>query len=108
MAMELNTFDVSGATEALASSDAVDVVNDLTDRIANDARSNAPQGTTGMAQRSIDSLPATVADGVATGIVYSDDPFWHLIEYGSVNNDPYRPISRAAMDNAGEFTDAGV
>lgn len=29
-----------------------------------------------------------------------DSSFWHLVEYGSVNSPPYRPLTRAAQ-NAG-------
>lgn len=28
--------------------------------------------------------------------VESTDPFWHLIEWGSINNAPYQPMTRAA------------
>jgi hypothetical protein len=26
--------------------------------------------------------------------VVAEDPFWHLVEYGSVNNPPYAPLRR--------------
>ena len=37
----------------------------------------------------------TVSDDGQTISVGSDDPFMHLVEWGSVNNSPYAPLRRA-------------
>jgi hypothetical protein len=37
----------------------------------------------------------TTDTGGDTVTVGSDDPFFHLVEWGSVNNPPYAPIRRA-------------
>lgn len=105
MALELVEIDLQAATDCLGESDALAAVDDLTQAIAQAAVQNTPTGLTGAAERSIETASATIEDGVATGYVYSTDAFWHLIEYGSVNNDVYRPITRAAQD-AATFEDA--
>jgi hypothetical protein len=38
----------------------------------------------------------TVEDGVATCAFWCDSPIWHIIEFGSKNNPPYRPMTAAA------------
>jgi len=35
--------------------------------------------------------------GVSGTAVTTSDPFWHLIELGSVNNPPYAPMRRGAI-----------
>lgn len=40
--------------------------------------------------------------------VATDDPFWHLLEYGSVNNPPYRPFTAAAENLGLDFHDTGA
>lgn len=35
----------------------------------------------------------------------TSDPFWHLVEFGSINNDALRPLSRATQDVGCKFTD---
>lgn len=68
----------------------------------NDPRNNPgghepPEISVGAAQR--DSHGAMVP-------VFTDDPIWHIIEYGSANNPPYRPATKAAQ-NAGVRFEGG-
>jgi hypothetical protein len=48
-----------------------------------------PVGATGAAHRSLSLV--TDANGVR---LQSSDPFWHLIEFGSMNNPAYSPLRR--------------
>lgn len=52
---------------------------------AEKVRHATPHGATGAAKRSIR------ADGDR---IISTDPFWHLIEFGSINNPAYAPFRR--------------
>lgn len=60
-------------------------------RAAAERAASAARGMTPHAPGSI-----TVTDDGDTISMGSDDPFFHLIEWGSVNNQPYAPIRRAA------------
>lgn len=62
---------------------------------------------TGRNKRSYKTRPAAVEDGTQRAYAYSDDPFDHLIEFGSANNPPYRPLTRAAQEVVGNFEDPG-
>lgn len=54
--------------------------------------------------RSLGKTPAAVdRDGTVAASVYSDSPFWHLFEFGSINNAPIRPLSRAVTDTGLRF-----
>lgn len=50
-----------------------------------------PRGASGQAHRSV----RVDRDGDTVRIL-STDPFWHLIEWGSVNNPAYAPLRRGA------------
>lgn len=54
---------------------------------------------------SLAMVPA-VEGSDAPATVESDSPFWHLHEYGSINNPPTRPLSRAVTDAGLEFEPA--
>lgn len=54
--------------------------------IAAQARRVAPVGDTGHYKRSLKTKGP---------IAYTDDPFGHLVEFGSVNNPAYAPLRRA-------------
>lgn len=43
--------------------------------------------------------------GVAVVPVFTTDPLWHIIEFGSVNNPPYRPATKAAQNAGLELKD---
>ncbi len=38
----------------------------------------------------------SIVNGVATAYFGSTSSIWHIIEFGSVNNPPYRPMTQAA------------
>lgn len=52
---------------------------------------------TGAYRDSIRSRPAELVKGVWRAKVESTDPKAHLVEWGSVNNPPYRPMTAGAL-----------
>lgn len=74
--------------------------------VADNVRNEAPVRT-GYYRRSIGSQPAGDYDGVATAEVTTSDPFWHIIEYGSVDSPAYRPFRRGVEDSGLRFKDPG-
>lgn len=42
------------------------------------------------------------------GRVWLRDNFWHLVEYGSVNNPPYAPVRRGVLLAGMRFVDDGT
>lgn len=74
-----------------------------TAQIARSTEANTPHRT-GAARRSIGSS-ASLAGGTPVGRVFSTHPFWHLIEFGSINNPAYRPMTRAARASGLRFED---
>lgn len=44
--------------------------------------------------------------GVAVVPVFTTDGIWHIIEYGSINNPPYRPATKAAQNAGLELKDS--
>lgn len=44
------------------------------------------------------------ADGAT---VVASDPFWHLVEFGSINNPPYAPLRRGVVAAGLRFVDTG-
>lgn len=74
--------------------------------VADTAAAEAVRGATGRWADSFRSEPATLVKGVQTAYVISDHPVATIIEFGSVNNKPYRTLTRAAMES-GRFEDLG-
>lgn len=83
-----------------------DLVNHKTNRVLADAQVSAPRHT-GDYERSLGSNGAHLTVDGWQGEVFSTDPFWHLIEFGSVNNPPYRTLSKAVTSAGLKFTDVG-
>lgn len=56
-----------------------------------------------------DSLGITPAaerpDGTVAGELWSDSWYWHLVEYGSVNNPPHRVLEHAVTSSGLDFED---
>lgn len=68
----------------------------LRSRAARETRRVAPKGPTGMYADSIVEGPIEVGrEGVETSYG-STDFAAHIVEFGSVNNHPYRPLHRGA------------
>lgn len=65
------------------------------ERIRDAAKRAAPGGGTGAYARSLEAL----RDGTVVRVL-TTDPAGHLVEFGSVNNQPYAPI-RTGVSDAG-------
>lgn len=81
------------AAEELASSqDAIDTINALLVTAEGYARQYTPAHTE---KDKVVTSPARVVDDKAVGYIGSNSSIWHILEFGSVNNPPYRPLTRA-------------
>lgn len=68
-------------------------------RVAATVKQQAPVRT-GAYHRSLGAGASHTADGWE-GRVYSTDHFWHIIEFGSINNPAYAPLRRG-LDRSGK------
>jgi hypothetical protein len=92
-----------------------EVMREKTEEVANAARQAAPRGPTGNLADSIEVVEAdlkgqrgyrVVADARSTSGKY-DVPYGHMVEYGSVHNDPPKPFLTPALDERrDEITEA--
>ena len=81
-------------------------LDNLRSRAAKETRRVAPKGPTGMYGDSIVEEPIRkVAGGLATAWG-STDFAAHIVEFGSVNNPPYRPLYKGAQALALKVSDA--
>lgn len=94
MPIEMNPV---GIVELLNDAVSRQFVTDVTRRAADAARRVAPVGT-GAYSDSIGSTEAEPTDRGAQAELYSTDPAWHLVEFGSQNNQPYRPLTSGVID----------
>lgn len=79
---------------------AVEVLRNLADKAVADARSTGPRARHG-GPHTIDLITVGETHITPAGAVVDIDwpsSVWHLIEFGSVNNPPYRPVTRAAQN----------
>lgn len=87
------------ATDDIASALGMkNLMGDVTRRGAQSVRQSSPRRT-GAFARSIVTGVVLEPDGWHARIG-SDDPFWHLVEFGSANNPTYAPLRRG-VERAG-------
>lgn len=96
----MSTFepDVAGVISFLNEQWALDTIDAVDQAIADEAHQLAPLGTDPRRGHIRDTYTIERAQPTghgAEGAAGSTDPFGHIIEYGSVNNPPYRPVTRA-------------
>lgn len=95
------TLDENGLERLLSSPDAERHLTDVAERIAKDWERLDPRSNPGGHEPPKIDVGSPQRDrGVAMVPVSTPDGIWHIIEYGSVNNPPYRPATKAAQ-NAG-------
>lgn len=70
------------------------LVERAADACARAANEAAPVGATGETSRSYEGFGSEIVDGVATAYFGSRSSIWHIIEFGSVNNPAYRPMTK--------------
>jgi hypothetical protein len=102
MSFELNPEAIK---ELLSSPEAVAALGTATKVVEQNVRKAAPRRT-GAYQDSITS-GVRMEDGMPVGFVGSTSPFWHLVEFGSVNNQPYRPLARGAEASSLDYQSLG-
>ena len=97
MSYQIGKFelDEAGVAEAMRATSLKTELGQLAIKLATIVRSTGPKGSSGEYRKSI-KIGKVNNERLETWIsVGSDDPFAHLVEFGSVNNKPYRPLSRA-------------
>lgn len=96
-------LDLGALQQYLTNNPAVQAALDEATEIT---KTNIEEGTpkkTGYARRSlIVRRPARTRRRI-----YSRDPFWHLIEWGSINNPPYGPMRHGARETGLRFDEHG-
>lgn len=102
------TFEVNpaGLLELLNGDPARQFVDDVTRSAGDHARRNAPIRT-GQYQDSIKTTDAQTTERGAQAELYSDDIAWAAIEFGSVNNPPYRSLTSGVIDAGLDFEESG-
>ncbi len=96
----------SGVDELIANPTLGQFVSDTADRVAEAIRGDAPVHT-GDYAGSISSHPATLGPNGWSAMVTTSDFAWHLIEFGSANNPPYRPFARGVTAAGLNYIDEG-
>lgn len=81
-----------------------DVADDAADKILRAVQRNAPERS-GYYRRKLRKVRAERSPDGYEARVVSDDPFAHLIEFGSAKNPPYRPLTKGVRDAGYEFKD---
>lgn len=100
------TLDEAGLDRFLGDAPAIRVLTDRAEQVAREWQDNDPRSRPGGHEPpDIRVGDVTHERGVPEVPVVTMDSLWHVIEYGSINNPPYRPATRAAL-NAGDFKDA--
>lgn len=94
-------LDPAGITRVLAQPQAVQALRRRAEQVVTEAR-QAPHGEHA-GEHEVEKISVGDEHVDASGAVIDIDwpsHVWHLVEFGSVNNPPYRPVTRAAQ-NAG-------
>lgn len=77
-------------------------VNKNAQRVLQNAKAD---GSVDVEYRASLSMTPAVVGSDEPAKVHSDSPFWHLFEFGSINNPPYRPLTNAVRDAGLKFED---
>lgn len=93
-----------GIAEITHGTDMVAFVNGLAETALANAHAGAPHET-GYYDAHLGMTPAEVRDDGVHAEIWSSDPFWHLVEYGSVHNPPHRVLERACTAVGLDFHD---
>lgn len=94
----------AGIDELLHKPEAVAFLEQVAHVYAAEVERVAPEGAGSVKFR--DTIDVHTQDDEVT--VTTSDSVWHLIEYGSVNNPPYRPFTAAAQNVGLDFHDSGA
>lgn len=84
------------AHSLLVTNEAKAFVEGVAQECAEAAKDINPERT-GRSSSQIAAYPAEVRDGVACASFGSSSPIWHILEFGSVHNQPFRALTQAAQ-----------
>lgn len=94
----------AGIKAIVSGPDMIDFVNGLADKALAAAHGAAPHGS-GYYDAHLGTTPAEVRDDGVHAELWSSDPFWHIVEYGSVNNPPHRVLETAITSIGLDYND---
>lgn len=101
-------LDPRGILELLNDAPARAYVTELAAQGAAATEQAAPFGRSAPHYRdTIGSTPGESTPDGARATFYSGSSVWHIVEYGSVNNPPYRPLTRGALAIGVDFKEQG-
>lgn len=80
----------------LATGEAKQFVEGIAEECAVAAKEINPERT-GRSSSQISAYPAEIREGVACASFGSSSPIWHILEFGSVHNRPFRALTQAAQ-----------
>lgn len=87
------TPNPDGVKELLSSPQAVNALGEIAAMAGQQVQRAMPSTR----QARAISTTAGVENGVAVGVIATDSPIWHLLEYGSAKNPAYRPFARGVQ-----------
>lgn len=101
------TLDHAGLERLLSSNEAEAALGRVAEDVRREWERGDPRQKSGGHQPpKIEVGPPGRDDGVAVVPVFTNDSIWHLVEFGSANNAPYRPATRAAHAAGLELKDS--
>lgn len=105
--MSAFSFSVNpvGLAAIMHSTDMHAFVADKVNTVLANARSGAPVAS-GDYLDSLGSTPPVDTPTTVRGEVWSSSSFWHLVEFGSINNHAYHLLERACTAAGLKFTDS--
>lgn len=95
------TLDPTGVKKLARGPEVTAFVNKNARRVLEQAKATPIVPRWYLASLTMEPAVAGTRDPVAK--VRAGSSFWHLFEYGSVNNPPYRPLTRAVIDAGLKF-----
>lgn len=94
-------INLAGIVELLNSPEALAVLDDAADRIAQAAIANTRRGPSNQYGHIRDAYylyPAKPGPQGGEAAAANRSPVFHMLEFGTVNNPPERPFTRAVLD----------
>lgn len=101
------TLDIDAVGRVLSERPAIEALEDKAGKVVGEAKADGPRAQH-KGGHQIDLLEVGDTHDSDFGAAVDIDwptSFWHLVEFGSVNNAPGRPVSRAAENNGLKIID---
>lgn len=102
-------LDREGIAAALSAAEPVAALRRRAQATVTEAKATGPRGAH-LGRHEVDRIAVGDVTITPTGpqqAILWDSSFWHLIEFGSANNPPYRVLTRAAQNQGLRVIDEG-